>query len=286
MPAPRLPRLLAVAALAVAATLGGAAAPAAAAEDGTGWIRVAHLSPDTKQVDVRLAPLDGAGGVVRIDDVAYGAVSKYRSLTPGTYAVAMRPAGSPESAPPVVQASVTVKAGGAKTVAVFGRNSGLTTKVIQDSLTLPPSGRARVRVVQAATGDDTVSVTAAASTKLVDAAAVGTVSKYTDVPSGPWRLSVARGSDTDTSTVDLTAGQVASLFVLDDASGGTVVKRVIDSASVGGVPKGFLATGGGYLVHSATQQEASVAVVGGGVAALVAVLGGAVLVLLRRRTRA
>jgi hypothetical protein len=47
--------LLAVpAATAVAATTAGRAAAAGTAGSGTGWIRLAHLSPDTPAVDVYL----------------------------------------------------------------------------------------------------------------------------------------------------------------------------------------------------------------------------------------
>lgn len=280
----RVTLLIAAAAVALVAIPALPANAAPGAGSSTGWVRVAHLSPDTTTMDVRLVPLAGSGGVVRVDDVSYGTVSSYRSLAVGQYAVAMRPAGSSADATPVVQTSIDVTRGGAATVAVFGVNADLKTKVIEDSLGLPKSGTARVRVIQAYTADSPVTVTAAPSTTIVDNAATATVSPYADVKAGTWKLTAVSGSRTATASVALAAGQVASVVVLDTASGGIVLRRVLDSASVGGVPKGYLATGGGYLAHQqAQQQEADVrdALVGGG--ALVLVLIGAGFVLRRRR---
>ena len=94
----RFAAAVAVAGTILAASL--AAAPAASAATGTGWVRVAHLSPDTKQVDVRLVALSGSDRVVQVKDVAYGAVSKYYALPAGEFAIAMRPGGGAARAPP------------------------------------------------------------------------------------------------------------------------------------------------------------------------------------------
>jgi hypothetical protein len=231
------------------------AAPAVAASPSTGWVRVAHLSPDTKSVDVRLVALSGGSKVLRIDDVSYGAVSKYWTLPVGSYAVAMRPAGATEDSTPVVQTSVDVRSGGASTVAVFGANADLRTRIIRDTLSLPKAGNARVRVVQASTDSTPVTVTTNGGAAVVSDAATTTVSPYKTVRAGRWTLSASQGSDRTSTTIDLAAGQIASVFVLDDAEGGIVLRRVLDSASVGGVPAGYLATGGGYLAHEAQQQD-------------------------------
>lgn len=275
---------IAVVAVAIAVLALVAVPTSAVAATPTGWVRVAHLSPDTRPVDVRLASLGGSSKVLAVDDVSYGAVSKYLPLPVGNYAVAMRPAGGSASSTPVVQTFVTVTAGGATTVAVFGTNADLKTKVIDDSLTLPKSGKARVRVVQASTAAAPVTVTAAPATTIVSDATTTTVSPYADVTAGTWKLTAVGGTKTTTATVALEAGQIASVLVLDDASGGIVLRRVLDSASVGGVPKGYLATGGGYLAHQADQRRELILTAGGLglLAAAVLATGFAV----RRRARA
>ncbi|MFD1720093.1 DUF4397 domain-containing protein [Amnibacterium endophyticum] len=279
------PRRLLAALVAASALILLPALPAHAAPS-TGWARLAHLSPDTRSVDVRLAPLDTGGSVTRIDDVAYGAVSDYLALPAGEYAVAMRPAGSPESATPVIQTSMTVKAGAATTVAVFGRNSDLKVQVIPDDLRTPPAGDASVRVIQAATGGQPVTVTATSGDRktLVSDAALGDVSAYSDVPAGEWELEATQGSATDTSRVDLRSGQIASLFVLEKADGGLTIKRVLDSASAGDLPKGYLATGGGFLVHQQAEEESML--LPGLAALLVAASAGTIGVAAARRRRA
>ncbi|WP_375405457.1 DUF4397 domain-containing protein [uncultured Amnibacterium sp.] len=275
---------IAVVAVAIAVLALVAVPTSAVAATPTGWVRVAHLSPDTRPVDVRLASLGGSSKVLAVDDVSYGAVSKYLPLPVGNYAVAMRPAGGSASSTPVVQTFVTVTAGRAATVAVFGTNADLKTKVIDDSLTLPKSGKARVRVVQASTAAAPVTVTAAPATTIVSDATTTTVSPYADVTAGTWKLTAVGGTKTTTATVALEAGQIASVLVLDDASGGIVLRRVLDSASVGGVPKGYLATGGGYLAHQADQRRELILTAGG--LGLLAAAGLVTGVAVRRRARA
>ena len=283
MPTSRIRVAFLAVATAALALVVAPAAPAVAAPSSTGWVRVAHLSPDTKSVDVRLVALSGGSKVLRIDDVAYGAVSKYWSLPTGSYAVAMRPAGASPDSTPVVQTSVDVEAGGAATVAVFGKNADLRTRIIRDALTLPKSGQARVRVVQASTASTPVSVTTGGSSIVSDAKTTS-VSPYKEVRAGRWTLDASRGDDRTSSTIDLKAGQIASVFVLDDARGGIVLRRVLDSASVGGVPSGYLATGGGYLAHEAQQQDDLLLVAAAG--GLLVAAAGTGVALQRRRVRA
>src|SRR6187551_1485257 len=81
-------------ALAASATIVLAATPAQAAGDG--YVRLAHLSPDTPAVDVYLKSDSGAVKDQKFDGVAYGALSDYLRLPVGTYSVAMRKTGAAE----------------------------------------------------------------------------------------------------------------------------------------------------------------------------------------------
>ena len=73
----------AFAALAVLAAVILSASPAAAA--GAGYVRLAHLSPDTPAVDVYLKSETGAVKEQRFPGVAYGAMSQYLRLLTGAY---------------------------------------------------------------------------------------------------------------------------------------------------------------------------------------------------------
>lgn len=53
------------------------------------YLRLAHLSPDTPNVDVTITAFDGR--MFQLKGVGYGAVSTYQTVDPGTYTVQMRP---------------------------------------------------------------------------------------------------------------------------------------------------------------------------------------------------
>jgi len=74
-----------------------AATAASAATASTGWIRLAHLSPNTPPVDVYLYSFGNSNAQIVLHHVAYGTVSPYEAVTPGQYSVAMRNAGAAAS---------------------------------------------------------------------------------------------------------------------------------------------------------------------------------------------
>src|SRR3954469_7542328 len=132
--------------IAVLAALG---LPAAwAAEDG--MIRLAHLSPDTPSVDVYVDNVADPGARIALTGVGYGSVSPHQSLPPGTYTVSFRAAGADPASPPVLSTTADVGPGTARTVAGVGLFANLSLAVLDDDLSPPPAGSARVRVISAA----------------------------------------------------------------------------------------------------------------------------------------
>lgn len=129
----------------------GTAPAQAAVVSSTGWLRTAHLSPDTGAVDVWLTPFGGAAKAAAVPNVTYGNVTAYRSLAPGYYTVAMRPAGSPASTPAMLSDTVQIKAGQAYSVLAVGQTGSLSFHVVADDLTAPAASRSRVRLIQAST---------------------------------------------------------------------------------------------------------------------------------------
>ncbi|WP_382306333.1 DUF4397 domain-containing protein [Herbiconiux sp. UC225_62] len=277
----RLPLAGAALTAALALATGGALTATAAHADpaGGGWVRVAHLSPDTTSVDVRLTGLAGGDLVSELDGVAYGAVSDYIEVPQGTYVVSMVPSGSPDSTAPMVRQSVNILSGQPVTVAAYGRNAELDTKVFSDDLTPPAEGQARVRVIQASTTAKAVDIATTTGVPVTQKAKQGTATGYASVGAGPWTLDVT--SDPATSTtrtsqaqIDLAPGSVATLFVLDTADGGLTVKPVVDSAGVGELPTGGIQTGGG---GTATEHVGVGNLAGVGVLLLLGVLGATAL---------
>lgn len=266
-------RILGAVVAAAALVLAPAAAATAADGAATGYVRVAHLSPDTLQVDVTLSALAGGSVLYELDGVGYGGVSEYMPLAPGTYAIAMVPTGSPVNTAPVVQASIDVTAGAAATVIAMGPNAALETTVIDDDLSAPPADTARVRIFQASVDSADVDVSTENGTELATDARFGDVSDYLDIPAGETTFSLVSGTTEDIDTAALRAGTAQTLFVLDDSKGALTVVPAIDSAAVTQAPVGGVDTGGGAL--AAEQREAQLVTLGG----VSVILSAAILVL-------
>ena len=100
-----LSRLLA--ALALSFGLAGLLAPAASAATAgsmpgmDGWIRLAHLSPNTAAVDVYLYSFSDPHAKVVLRHVAYGTVSPYMRVAPGEYTVLLSAPGYERQRRPV-----------------------------------------------------------------------------------------------------------------------------------------------------------------------------------------
>jgi len=226
------------------------AGPAAAA-DTVGYVRLAHLSPDTPKVDVYLSKVsDTSFQRQRFEGVGYGVMSEYLELPVGTYAVSMRLAGAEESTPAVLTTQVTVEAGAAYTVAGVGKNANLGLKVFDDDLSRPTSGKAKVRVIQASIAVPVLDVALPDGTPIATAVEFATTTPYQVVPPGTWTLQLKRNGSGQVSTVSarLSAGNVYSLLVVD--AGGTLKAELRrDAQGSSSVPDGGVDTGAGGTAH-------------------------------------
>ncbi|AVT33747.1 cell wall protein [Plantactinospora sp. BC1] len=211
-----------------------------------GYVRLAHLSPDTPAVDVYLGPADGTTEPQVFRAVGYGVLSPYLPLPTGPYAVAMRRAGAPSGDPPVLTTGVSVKPGGAYTVAGVGRYAELGLKVLDDDLSAPADGRAKVRVVQASVRAPVIDVTVAAGPRIAEAVPFATTTPYQQVEPGRSTLRVsATGARATTADVSLHNGTVYSLLVLDAKAGGLTTELRVDARGGAVVPDGGVDAGAG-----------------------------------------
>ena len=256
--------LLAVLAAAVIAIALPVAPASAASRDG--WVRLAHMSPDTGAVNITLSSLSGKVTLFRLQNIAYGMVSNYMRLPQGTYALAMVPVGdNTPNTPPVISGAVQVTAGKAETLAAIGPNSKIKTTVFTDDLKAVSGSDARVRVVQVSVKHPRVDATAG-SKSVADDAGFGDVSKYATVSAGRTSIDLKAGSETHTVSQTFAAGSAHTLFVLDNAKGGLTVAPALDSAAATVKPVGSLAAGGGGLADEDTGLAlalAAVAALGG-----------------------
>ena len=253
------------------------AASASTAASGNGWIRLAHLSPNTPAVDVYLYSFGDPTAELVLHHVGYGVVSPYESLAAGDYSVAMRAAGAVDTTKPVLSTSLTVAPGGAYTVAGLGPESGLRLQVLKDQLSTPP-GKTLVRVIQASLQQHVVTVTWNGQPTVTNLS-FGSVSSYQAATPATATLHVSGESETASATITLAAGTVHTLVVLD-GSKGLVLDNFLDSAGSGDAPAGGVATGLGGTAPKVPSPMPWVYFIGAGL--LLAVGGG---LAARRRPR-
>src|SRR5271165_7226054 len=203
-----------------------ATASAASATTGTGWIRLAHLSPNTPAVDVYLYSFGNPKAEIVLHHVSYGTVSPFEQVAAGDYTVAMRAAGARPRSKPVLSTAVNIVAGHAYTVAGVGPASGLRLEVIPDELTTPP-GKALVRIIQASMQEDTVTVTAG-STKLASNLKFASVTSFVTVNPGTWSVRAVGSTESVTQSITLAAGTIHTIVVLDEP-GRLVLDDLLDA---------------------------------------------------------
>ncbi|MEU5883805.1 DUF4397 domain-containing protein [Spirillospora sp. NPDC047279] len=278
-----------------AGTVGLGAAPGSAAPS-QGYVRLAHLSPDTPAVDVYL--YSGKGALDRrhqrlvLRHVAYGALSPYQRLNGGTYTVAMRPANAAASSKPVLSAEVRVRDGAAYTVAGMGPYKGIKLQVVDDSVDLP-AGCAAVRVIAASLKVPSVDVSLG-GTRLASDLRFASVAPYEIVPARTAQVRVRGESGQRAGTrVAFGAGSVHTVVVLDGKPGLKLLS-LVDVAQGSQTPTGGVNAGlGGMAGRAGTSGTGGAGETGDGgrtawtLAGLTVVAAGAgAVVLVRSRRRA
>ncbi|WP_250001651.1 DUF4397 domain-containing protein [Actinoplanes sp. M2I2] len=278
VPVRQLRRLAALVAALTIVALGATPAHAAA---GDGYVRLAHLSPDTPAVDVYLKADSGGVEPQVFRAVAYGDMSRYLRLPVGTYQVAMRKAGAPASEKPVITTEVSVADKDAYTVAGVGRFADLGLRVLQDDLRLPDPGKSKVRIIQASVKAPVLDVAGKNGTTIADGVEFATTTAYREVRPGTWNVEVKPTGGGRTSELQCTMGpgSVYSLVVLDDDAGGLKTELHVDAERQGTVPLGSVATGVGGTSPESPLTGILVT------AAAAALLTGGLVIALRRRLR-
>jgi hypothetical protein len=222
-----------------------------------GWLRLGNLSTTTSPVDVYVYSSGHSSPEFMVPDVAYGAVSGYRSV-------------------PVLTASVNVQASHSYTAAALSpKGQGAQLKILDDSLNAP-SGKSLVRVIQASTKQSSVkfhcSCAPGAPGDIVTHASTGSVSGYAPIPAGTWTMSAIGSSAQASLPVKLVGNTVHTEVVLDGSSGLEIV-NLTDAVGMGQPPTGGVATGfGGTAPHGPGSPLPWLALIGAG--AVAAVTGG------------
>ena len=274
-----LTRLITAAGLVLgAAGLLGIGASAASAATGTGYLRLAHLSPNTPAVDVYLYSFGDPSAMVVLRHVGYGDVSPYQAVASGEYTVAMRAAGAAASSKPVLSTTIDVVNGDAYTVAGMGPFDGLRLQVLNDRLRTP-ADRSLVRVIQASMHQTNVTVTAGTKT-LGSNLAFTTVTRYKTVNPGTVTVSATGSTEHGSGTFTLQPDTIYTFVVLDNA-GQLKITGLVDSSGSQAMPAGAAATGFGGTAPR--PGDALLPWVGAAAAGLLIAAGGVIGVRRRRR---
>ena len=234
----RIIRLLLATAVVISAGMAGAMP--AWASPATGWVRLAHLSPNAPAVDVYLYNFGNPDARIVLHHVSYGTVSPYEQVPDGDYTVSMRAAGAPASAQPVLSTGFQVSGDEAYTVAGMGPAAGLRLQVLRDTFTAP-AGHVLVRVIQASLRQHVVSMSLG-GLMLARKLDFASMTSYTKVAAGSTTVRVTGKGEDATARLSLPADSIHTLVVLD-GPGGLRVHDLTDAAGSQVQPTGGAATG-------------------------------------------
>lgn len=234
--------------------------PAGAASAATtdSMVRVAHLSPDAPNVDVYV------NSAKTLSDVSYKTVSKYLSVPAGQYRFEVRPAGADASTKAVIDASSTLTAGKAVTVAAVGALASIKGQIYNDDISAPASGKAKVRVVHAAVDVPAVDVAVAGGPTLFSGATFPQATAYAEVAAGSYNLEV-RPAGTQNALLKATqavqAGSVYTVAAVGGAGKSPELLPIVDAAGMSAMPGGGVATGAGGTANGSGGSEAALVLV-------------------------
>jgi Domain of unknown function (DUF4397) len=215
-----------------------------------GYIRLAHLSPDTPKVDVWVTSFRGSKYSTMLPSVGYGALSNYQRVSPGEYTVAMRAPGASKKSTPILTTNVMVASGKAYTVAGVGRYANVSLKVLTDDLSRPDPGKARMRVVQASSVAPVVNVTTTTGQTIAMNVSFPSTTNYTEVPAQQWTLKAkpqAAGVRSAEESVQVSAGSIYTVLVLDKSKKAVQLVTRTDAAGSATMPVGSVDTGLGGM---------------------------------------
>jgi hypothetical protein len=220
----------------------GAVGAAHAAPTEEGYIRLAHLSPDTPKVDVYVSSFGTEDDPTVLRSVGYGMFSPYQRVPAGSYTIAMRLEGASASGPPVLSTTVQLEAHTAATVAGMGKQANLKLVTLTDGMELPGTDQSKVRVIHAAMTVLVVDSVELAGSQVATDLDFAAFTDYNAVSAGATTVQVDAGSVTATHSLDLVAGATYTV-VVRDLETGIGVLPIQDFAAANQIPTGGVNAG-------------------------------------------
>jgi hypothetical protein len=141
---------------------------------------------------------------------------------------------------------VIVASGKAYTVAGIGRNADINLKILNDDLSRPSPGKARMRVVQASSVTPVVDVTTTTGKAIASNVSFPSTTSYAEVPAQRWTLEAkpqAAGVKAAEQAVQVNAGSIYTVLVLDRGTSAVQLTVRTDAAGSATTPVGSVDTG-------------------------------------------
>ncbi|RIH78759.1 DUF4397 domain-containing protein [Meiothermus hypogaeus] len=197
----------------------------ALAQEGTAYVRFAHLVPDAPAVDIV------SGGNKVFEAQAFKDVTYYAEVPAGSLTLTVQTTG--QNPAKVADVAIRVQAGKYYTVMALGTASTLKARLVEDRIA-PAEGVAKVRVVHASPDAPAVDVALKGGPVLFRNLAFNQISGYGIVPAAAYNLEVR---PTGTTTVALPlegvafeGGKVYSVFAVGLLAGETLEVIVIEDS--------------------------------------------------------
>jgi Domain of unknown function (DUF4397) len=208
--------------------------PAPSMGGGSAWVRVLHASPDAPTVDVYL---DGAKVGDPFASLTFGSITPYVEVPAGTHAVKVC-AAADASVCPIDVPALAIAPGTRSTIAATNVLASIEAQVLADTAE-PVADKAQVRVVHFAADAPAVDVlTQDGGTAVVTDLSYPNATGYLALDPGSYDLKICANANhtvcpIDPPSLELAAGQVASVFAIGSLTGGTITAIVADDAAPG-----------------------------------------------------
>jgi hypothetical protein len=232
-------------------------------------VRVAHFAPGLLKGDVYVVYVDGR---LQLKGVPFKTVSDYLKVKPGEFKVEVREAGEPADSPPVIAATVSLEAGKAYTVAVFGQLTSVEAALLTDDMSRPGDGESKVRLIQAIPGEEAVDLVSGGDV-LVANARFPSASDYQEIPAGSADLEVRKAGSGEVlakaDNVKLASGSISSLVAVGGIGEKLELLDISDATTAVSAAGGVATGAGGTSTSPSTsgRRFALLLLIGGGLAA-------------------
>jgi hypothetical protein len=215
----------------------------AVTQESQALVRLVHLAPGVPTADVYV------DGTRMMAAVPFKTASKYHRTGASVHTLTIRPAGSTTASAPAASARVSVLPGAAYTVVLLGTPRQLQVKVAKDDFSAPPSGKAKLRIVNAAPQSPPLDIGVAGGPTVFRNVTYGMISNFETVQAGRFSIEVrAAGSSTVLFTQGasrLPAGAIITVAGTITSTGKIEMLPILDAAGAGNLPRGGVATGAG-----------------------------------------